>query len=255
MQQRTTALHTPCWTELSVPDPETAKDFYGAVFGWKTQTDPRPEAGGYAMFLLDGAPVAAVSPMYDDSTPVAWSVCLSVKDAERTALKAAEHGGKTLMPPVDVFDLGRYGVLTDPDGASFSIWQAQRFSGADIIGDPNALGWIELSTRDPKQALSFYPAVFGWTTHLSDFYTEWSLGGTHFGGLVDLNQLPAPAADVPAHWKPYFRVTDVDAVTARAAGEGASVLIAPTAVPGDDLRISVLKDPQGAQFGIFAPAA
>ena len=122
--------------------------------------------------------MAAVSPMYDDSTPVAWSVCLSVKDAERTAFKAAEHGGKTLMPPVDVFDLGRYGVLTDPDGATFSIWQAWKFSGAEIIGDPNALGWIELSTRDPKQALSFYPAVFGWTTHLSDFYTEWSIGGT-----------------------------------------------------------------------------
>ena len=192
------------------------------MLGWKTQTDPRPEAGGYAMFLLDGAPVAAVSPMYDDSTPVAWSVCLEVKDAKRTAFKAAEHGGKTLMPPVDVFDFGRYGVLTDPDGASFSIWQAQRFSGADIIGDPNALGWIELSTRDPKQALSFYPAVFGWTTHLSDFYTEWSLGGATFGDLVDLDRLATPATERAAHWKPYFRVTDVDAVTARAAGEGAT---------------------------------
>lgn len=67
--------------------------------------------------------------------------------------------------------------------------------------------------------------------------------------------MPAPASDVPAHWKPYFRVQDVDAVAARAAGEGASVLLAPSAVPGDDLRISVLKDPQGAQFGIFAPTA
>jgi predicted enzyme related to lactoylglutathione lyase len=254
-QQRTVALHTPCWTELSVPDPEAAKAFYGAVFGWQATTDLRPEAGGYAMFRLDSSPVAAVSPLYDDSQPVAWSVCLSVEDAEQTAVRVAENGGRTLMPPVDVFDLGRFGVLADPDGATFSVWQAWKFSGAEIIGDPNALGWIELSTRDPKQALSFYPSVFGWTTHLGDFYTEWSIGGTHFGGLVDLGHVPAPASDVPAHWKPYFRVQDVDAVAARAAGEGASVLLAPSAVPGDDLRISVLKDPQGAQFGIFAPTA
>lgn len=251
--QRTAAMHTPCWTELSVPDPEAAKAFYGAVFGWKSAAEDGPEADGHAMFRLGRAPVAAVAPLYDDAQPVAWSVCLAVEDTERTAQRVKEEGGSTLMPPADVSDLGRYGVLADPDGAAFSIWQARDFGGAEILGDPNSLGWIELSTRDPKQALSFYPAVFGWTTHLSDFYTEWSLGGARFGGMVDLNQVPGPAAEVPTHWKPYFRVPDVDEATAKAAGEGASVLLAPSTVPGDDLRISVLKDPQGAQFGLFAP--
>lgn len=252
--QRTAALHTPCWTELSVPDPEAAQAFYGEVFGWQAEADPDPESG-YATFRLGRAPVAAVTPLRDDAQPVGWGVCLSVEDAERTAARVEEQGGSTLMRPADVSDLGRYGVLADPEGAVFSIWQAGEFTGAEIMGDPNSLGWIELSTSDPKQALSFYPAVFGWTTHLSDFYTEWSLGGTHFGGMVDLNQVPGAAAASSAHWKPYFRVPDVDAATAKAAGEGASVLLAPSTVPGDDLRISVLKDPQGAQFGLFAPTS
>jgi len=252
MEQRTAASHTPCWTELSVPDPEAAKSFYGSVFGWQAEADPRSEVAGYAVFRHGDAPVAAVSPLVEDAQPVAWSVCLSVEDAERTEARAAAHGGRTLMPPTDVPGLGRYGVLADPDGAAFGIWQAGKRVSAEILGDPDSLGWIELATHDPKQALTFYPSVFGWTTHLSDFYTEWSLGGTHFGGLVDLNRVPAPAADAPAHWKPYFKVEDVDEAAAKAAGEGGSVLLAPADVPGDELRVSVLKDPQGAQFGVFA---
>jgi uncharacterized protein len=253
-QQRTEAAYAPCWTELSVPDPEAAKAFYGSVFGWSTEADPASEAGEYAMFRAGQAPVAAVRPRVDDAQPTAWSVCLSVEDAERTAARAAELGGRALLPPTDVSDLGRYGVLADPDGAAFSIWQARESNGADVLGDPNSLGWIELSVRDPKQALVFYPSVFGWTTHLSDYCTEWSLGGTRFGSLVDLNRVPAPA-DAPPHWKPYFRVENVDETAARAAGEGGGVLLAPADVPGEDLRVSVLKDPQGAQLGVFCATA
>ncbi|HEX4790568.1 MAG TPA: VOC family protein [Actinospica sp.] len=246
------AMHTPCWTELAVPDPEAAKAFYAAVFGWKAETDPRPEAGGYASFKLDEASVAAVCPLSGANRQAAWSVCLAVGDADETVQRATEHGGRVLMPPADVADLGRYGVIADPGGAAFAIWQAKDFSGAEVLGDPDSLGWIELSARDPKLALAFYPTVFGWSTHLSDFYTEWSVGGTHFGGLVDLNQVPG-SEGVPSHWKPYFRVSDVDETAALADGVGGRVLLPPTNVPGDELRISVLRDPQGADFGIFAP--
>jgi predicted enzyme related to lactoylglutathione lyase len=260
-QQRTEAAYAPCWTELSVPDPEAAKAFYGSVFGWDTEADSAPEdcgcapdTDGYAVFRAGKAPVAAVRPRVDDALPTAWSVCLSVEDADRTAARAAELGGRALLPPTDVSDLGRYGVLADPDGAAFCIWQASESTGSEVLGDPDAPGWIELAARDPRQALMFYPSVFGWTSHLSDHYTAWSLGGTRFGGLVDLGRMPAPA-DAPPHWKPYFRVADVDATTAKAAGEGGGVVLAPADVPGGDLRVSVLKDPQGAQFGVFCSTA
>lgn len=254
MAEQAAAMHTPCWTELAVPDPEAAKAFYGAVFGWKAVTDPRPEAGGYASFTVGDQAVAAVCPLRGDGRPVAWSVCLAVRDADDAAAGATANGGRILMPPADVADLGRYGVLADQEGAAFCIWQAKSFGGAEILGDPDSLGWIELSSRDPKQALAFYPEVFGWATHLSDFYTEWSIGGTRFGGLVDLEQVPG-SEGVPPHWKPYFRVDDVDETAARADAGGGRVLLPPATVPGDDLRISVLRDPQGADFGIFAPAA
>lgn len=248
------ALHTPCWTELSVPDPAAAQQFYGKVFGWRGETDPRPEAGGYTMFKIGQAPVAAVVPLFTETQPVAWTVCLAVADAEAVAAEAVAHGGAVLMPPTEVFDLGSYGVLADPAGAAFAVWQAKSFAGAEILGDPNSLGWIELSTRDVPKALEFYPAIFGWATHLSDFYTEWSLDGAHFGGIIDLDSLPAPAGDAAPHWKPYFHVADVDEAASRAAEAGGRVLLPPENVPGDDLRISVLRDPQGAAFGVFGPA-
>jgi predicted enzyme related to lactoylglutathione lyase len=254
MADQKAALHTPCWTELAVPDPAAAQRFYGDVFGWRGETDPRPEAGGYTMFKIGQAPVAAVMPLSNDSQPVAWSVCLAVADAEATAAEVRAHGGTVLMPPAEVFDLGSYGVLADPGGAAFSIWQAKAFGGAEIMGDPNSLGWIELSSRDVPQALEFYPAVFGWATHLSDFYTEWSLGDAHFGGLVDLNSLPGPSGDAAPHWKPYFTVADVDEAASKTAAAGGGVLMPPENVPGDTLRISVLRDPQGAVFGVFGPA-
>ena len=54
---------TPCWVDVMVTDPTAAKHFYTGLFGWDIQDGP-PEAGGYAMCLLKGRPVAAVSASY-----------------------------------------------------------------------------------------------------------------------------------------------------------------------------------------------
>jgi predicted enzyme related to lactoylglutathione lyase len=253
MTEKPAVAHTPCWTELAAADPEAAKAYYSAVFGWRPETDPRPEAGGHCVFKLGEVPVAALDPAPDEDEPSAWGVCLAVEDAERAAEKAEQHGGKVLMPPAEVPGLGRYGVLADPGGAAFAVWEAGPGAGTEILGDPDALGWIELSTTDAKQALAFYPSVFGWATHLSDFYTEWSVGGAHFGGLIDLSQVPGAEGEPPS-WKPYFRVEDVEETAGRAGALGGHILMAPGQVPlsgRGDLRVSVVRDPQGARFGIY----
>ncbi|CAM5489580.1 hypothetical protein SVIOM74S_07577 [Streptomyces violarus] len=55
--------------------------------------------------------------------------------------------------------------------------------------------------------------------------------------------------EVPPHWLPYFAVADVDATTAVVQAHG-DVLMVPTSVP-DGPRIAVLRDPQGAMFGVY----
>ena len=146
------ALHTPCWTELSVPDPAAAQRFYGEVFGWRGDTDPRPEAGGYTMFKIGRSPVAAVMPLFNETQPVAWSVCLAVADAENITTEAVAHGGKVLVPPTEVFDLGTCGVLSDPGGAAFSIWQAKAFTGAEILGERCANESVEIEAGKIEHA-------------------------------------------------------------------------------------------------------
>ena len=57
--------------------------------------------------------------------------------------------------------------------------------------------------------------------------------------------------EVPPHWLPYFAVADVDATAASATEAGGTVLMEPTSI-GDVRRIAVLRDPQGAMFGVYA---
>jgi uncharacterized protein len=64
--------------------------------------------------------VASINPIADDrpDLPARWSVTFAVDDADATAAKAAELGGKVAVPPFDA-PWVRMTVLVDPQGASF----------------------------------------------------------------------------------------------------------------------------------------
>lgn len=111
-----------CWNELNVRDPESAKSFYGAVFGWEAWTDPVAE-GAYFEWKLDGKTVAGMLPMNEQwpaDMPTHWMVYFATEDTDATAAKCAELGGQVLVPPGDI-PPGRFAVLQDPHGAVFSI--------------------------------------------------------------------------------------------------------------------------------------
>lgn len=239
----------PCWTELGTNDIEGAKRFYTELFGWRPETDPRHEAGGYTMAHLGDAAVAGLTPLTEDgSMPVAWHVTFAVADAEATCEAVRRAGGSIVMEPTDVFDLGRFAVAGDPGGAGFRLWQARAFAGAGLFNAPGALGWVELLTRDAEQAMAFYRQVFGWSVNASPQYTQWGVDGADFGGMMEMGDR-FPLGTLP-HWLPYFAVDDVDATARIASGAGAWILVEPTSVP-DGPRIAVLRDPQGAVFGVY----
>ncbi|WP_392750074.1 VOC family protein [Streptomyces sp. LN590] len=238
----------PCWVELSTPDIAAAKAFYAALFGWRSETDPREEAGGYTLAHLGDERVAALSPVYQPGQPPAWTVSFATEDTDATVDKVTATGGSQLVGPMDVFDQGRFAVVADPTGAVFSLWQGRAFAGADLLNEPGALGWVELVTREADAALSFYPAVFGWTVTASETYPQWGVDGADFGGMLVMDDKFPPEA--PPNWLPYFAVTDVDATAATAQGAGGRLMMPPTSVPGGP-RIAVVRDPQGAVFGIY----
>ena len=65
--------------------------------------------------------VASINQLGDDQpdTPAHWSVTFGVDDADATASKAKELGGKVVVPPFDA-PWVRMTILTDPQGATFT---------------------------------------------------------------------------------------------------------------------------------------
>jgi predicted enzyme related to lactoylglutathione lyase len=117
-------------SHLSSPDPERAVAFYGALFGWTTETFGEGDSA-ITMFRLPGyvggepeqpvsrEVVATMSAAHGDGAP-AWGVNLWDRDVDATAAKAAELGGRVLAAPFDT-PMSRMAVLADPHGAPFSI--------------------------------------------------------------------------------------------------------------------------------------
>ncbi|WP_405010591.1 VOC family protein [Kitasatospora sp. NBC_01539] len=241
------AIGAPCWVELATVEPDASKVFYRELFAWRTETDLRPEAGGYTALMLGAEPVAGLSPLRTSGQPTTWTVSFAVPDADAAAQAVRAAGGRILAEPVEVLDLGRFAVAADPGGAAFALWQARAFNGTTLIDEPGSLGWVELATRDTAAAKEFYPRVLGWSVTVGEMYTQWGLPGRDFGGMTDMaDQFPADAAP---YWMPYFAVADVDTTAERAAVLGATVVLPPTDVP-DGPRLAVLRDPQGAVLGI-----
>lgn len=257
MSERTSySPGTPCWVDLATPDVDAAANFYGEVLGWEIPELPNSaEMGGYRRARKNGKDVAGVMPLMQEGQPSAWSTYVSVGDADATAKAVADGGGTQIAEPMDVMDLGRMAVFADPSGAFFGIWQPGTFHGAELVNEPGAVGWNELSTRDPEGAKTFYGRIFGWEANDLEMedggtYTEWRVGGTPVGGMLDMTgRMPE---EIPPHWGVYFGTEDTDATVEKAKAGGGELLFGPMDIePG---RFATVKDPFGAFFNVMQPS-
>jgi uncharacterized protein len=117
--------------------------------------------------------------------------------------------------------------------------------------------WHELMSTDPKQSEQFYQRVAGVSvTPVGDepgAYRMLMVGGQPVGGIAGPrpDQEGWPSGGPEAHWIAYLGTEDVDAAARTAQELGGEVLLPPVDVPGMG-RAAVLRDPQGAAFGVFA---
>jgi uncharacterized protein len=236
----------PSWVDIGTPDLDAGLRFYTALFGWEGQ-DMGEEAGHYTIVTKAGRQVAAISPAQDPGPP-RWTTYINVDDADEVARKAESAGGKVIVAPMDVMTAGRLAIFTDSTGAVIAAWQPGDHLGAQLVSEPGAFAWSELSSSDVAKSKAFYSAVFGWGWGGADEYAEAQVGGRTIAGLM--SRRPGMPADVPDNWLVYFAVADVDADVKRATGLGASVIAGPADIPGTG-RFAVLTDPQGAAFALY----
>ena len=124
-------------------------------------------------------------------------------------------------------------------------------AGKAASSDPGKFVWHDLTTDDPVACKKFYGALLGWefvdTTVLGRPYTVARLGTRPVAGIHTPRS--ENSGKTPAHWLSYMSVADVDATAGKAKAAGASVLAGPVDL-GTMGRAAVLRDPQGAPFGL-----
>jgi predicted enzyme related to lactoylglutathione lyase len=251
------AAGTFSWPELATTDQKAGVAFYRALFGWDVNEQPIGPTEVYSMFQVRGKPVGAASTQQPQErqmgVPPHWNSYVTVANVDESAKKAESLGGKVLMPPFDVMDAGRRAVLQDPTGAVFEIWKANRSIGAEILNEPGALCWTELTTTDTKAAEKFYTGLFGWTPKHSTpgspmEYTEFSVNGQpSIGMMAKPAEMPA---HIPSYWMPYFQVANCDASSAKVKELGGSIMVGPQDIPNTG-RFAIASDPQRAMFAVF----
>ena len=161
-----------CRPPMSMPQrASTARSF-----GW--------DADG-PVFRLRGSEVAGVGPSRD----AAWTTYVTVESIAAVTDAVARAGGSVC----------ERGLFEDSCGAAFGVRAA---GGAAVVNEPGALCWNELNTSDPKEAVEFYDAVFGWAVHHDDSsdqvpYAEFLLDGRTIGGMTEWrHDTPAALVDV-----------------------------------------------------------
>jgi len=110
------------WNELITDNP-AAVTFYEQVLGVTTTT---VDMGGnkYTMFQVGDKEVGGTTPPQMAGVPNHWHVYFAVADADATAAKVRQLGGSVMVEPFDT-PIGKMAVVTDPQGAVFSLFQAR----------------------------------------------------------------------------------------------------------------------------------
>jgi predicted enzyme related to lactoylglutathione lyase len=256
MAERTKyAPGTFSWTDLTTTDQDGAKSFYMELFGWEAEDRPAGEGIVYSMMKLDGEDVAAISPQPEQQreagAPPMWNSYITVRSADEALSRAAQLGATVHAPAFDVFDAGRMGVVQDPQGAYFLVWEPKDHIGAALVNAPGALSWNELASPDLDGSAAFYGDLFGWTTEPLEEAPMPYLIIKNSDGRTNGSMRPTMPPDSPPFWLVYFGIDDLDAGLAKIGELGGSTIAEPMDV-GPGGRIAVAQDPQRALFALYA---
>jgi predicted enzyme related to lactoylglutathione lyase len=246
------------WYELLTSDADAAAKFYAGVVGWRSKPF-EGSAQGYRIFSADDADVAGLMTIPEEAKAAGMRPCwlgyVGVDDVDAAARRIVEAGGKQHVPPTDIPGVGRFAMISDPQGAAFYVMRGTS-EGTSTSFAPTKVGhchWNELATTDQAAALAFYIAQFGWEK--GDAMPMGEMGDyqfiTHHGERLGAVMTRA-AGGPPPMWNFYFGVGDIDVAHKAATAQGATVHHGPAEVPGGNF-IVVASDPQGAVFGLVGP--
>lgn len=111
-----------CWNELGTNDTQKAGEFYSNLFGWSRE-DFSGSPIEYTMFKDGDRGAGGMYKITPEMGPIPphWLVYFAVDDCDAKVQKATELGANVLKAADDIPGIGRFAILTDPQGAAFAI--------------------------------------------------------------------------------------------------------------------------------------
>jgi uncharacterized protein len=250
------------WYELMTSDQDAAIDFYKAVVGWSAADHENSGMTGFRYTILSagdrgmGGLMQLTDQMVAGGARPSWVGYIGVADADAKAKEIVEAGGRILMGPDDIPNVGRFAMVADPGGAPFYLLTPLPRDDEPPAAEPTTPGlvsWHELySSLGDKAAFDFYAGRFGWETmHEMDMgpmgtYRIFGADGVQMGGIMNKpDNIPAST------WGFYINVDGLDAAVERIEANGGQVLMGPHEVPGGSWIVQCM-DPQGANFALVS---
>jgi uncharacterized protein len=120
------------WNELITPSTKAAGDFYGKLFGWKTELfSPKGAPAGappYTLFKIEGRErgVGGMMQPMQPGVPAHWLAYVVVENADKSLAKAVELGAKVFAPVMSIPEVGRVAVIQDPQGAVIGLHEVPK---------------------------------------------------------------------------------------------------------------------------------
>jgi uncharacterized protein len=115
-----------CWLDLAATDANSAKAFYGKLFGWTSHDQPA-NGGSFTRLRLSNQDVGSLYQLRDallvHGMPSHWTPYVRVDNVKNAVRQATALGGAVIADPFVVSGVARIALIEDSVGALIGLWE------------------------------------------------------------------------------------------------------------------------------------
>lgn len=111
--------------ELMTNDVDSAKSFFGQLFGWTLQDSKGAGGMDYTMIHVGEGTGGGIMKNPIPNSGSMWVAYVAVDDVAAATARAQSLGGKVMKDVTDVGGMGSFSIITDPTGAMLGLWQSK----------------------------------------------------------------------------------------------------------------------------------
>jgi len=115
-----------CWLDLAATDADSAKAFYGKLFGWTSYEQPA-NGGSFTRLRLSDHDVGSLyqlrEALLDHGMSSHWTPYVRVDNVSDAVQRATFLGGTMIARPFVVSGIARIALIQDSVGALVGLWE------------------------------------------------------------------------------------------------------------------------------------